>query len=220
MPDLVTALAVGACVALAGRAGSLVRVGADLPAASAGAAARRSARLRSAVLEALQVIGETLRSGGSLDLAFVAVGRDAPAPVGPAFRVLHGRLSMGMPFDDALARWEREVRGEEAHLLAATLRMHHRAGGSLASVLANLASAIRDRLEVAAEIRALTSQARLSAWVVGSLPVGFLCFLSLISGPGFLGVFVTPAGLVLLLVGSALQIAAAVWIRRILALGA
>ena len=130
------------------------------------------------------------------------------------------RLSLGIPFEQAVARWEDEVAGDEARLLGATLRMHHRSGGSLATVLESVASTVRDRVEVAAEVRSLTSQARLSAWVVGSLPIGFLVFLAVVSGPGFLRVFTTPLGVALLCLGLGLQGAAAAWIRRILAVDA
>ena len=169
-----------------------------------------------AVLDALSTICETLRSGGSLDLGLAAAGRDVAEPVGSAFLRMRERLTLGRSFHEALAAWEREVGGDEALLLGSALRMHHRSGGSLTTVLESLAVSIRDRLDVAAEVRSLTAQARLSAWVVGSLPVGFLAFLALVSGPDFLRVFATSLGAALLIVGSGLQVAAAVWIRRIL----
>ena len=75
------------------------------------------------------------------------------------------RLKLGRSFHEALAAWEREVGGDEALLLGAALRMHHRSGGSLTTVLESLAVSIRDRLDVAAEVRSLTAQARLSAIV-------------------------------------------------------
>jgi tight adherence protein B len=89
-------------------------------------------------------------------------------------------------------------------------------GGRAAAALDGLAASLRDRREIAAEARALSAQARLSAVVVGCLPVGYLVGCALFD-PRQVRVLVhTGFGAVCLVVGLALEALAAVWIRVLL----
>jgi tight adherence protein B len=89
-------------------------------------------------------------------------------------------------------------------------------GGSAADAIDGLASSLRHRLDAVAEARALSSQARLSAMVVGAAPLGYLAFSSLVD-PRSVGVLLgTGVGRVCLVVGLSLEGLAALWIRRIL----
>ena len=88
-------------------------------------------------------------------------------------------------------------------------------GGRAADAIDGLATSLRHRLDAAAEARALSSQARLSAVVVGAAPIGYLAFSSLVDQRA-VGVLVgTGVGRVCLVVGIALEALAALWIRRI-----
>lgn len=178
--------------------------------------ARRRVDLGAALAAATVIMAGQVRAGGSVEDGFASAARSVDGPVGVACKGLAERLALGEPFGEALDRWSDEIATPDAILLAATLLMHRRAGGSLAPILDELARTIRDRLEVDADLRALTAQGRMSAWIVGSLPVGFLMFLTLLSGPTFLATFTTPLGAILLIAGGGLEIGAVVWMRRIL----
>lgn len=184
------------------------------------ARARGRAAIGPALAAAVSAVAGNVRSGGSVEDGFAAAARSVDGPVGLACGELASRLALGESFGEALDRWSAAIGTSDATLLAATLRMHRRTGGSLAPLLEDLAATIRQRLEVEADLRALTAQGRMSAWIVGSLPVGFLVFLTLLSGPTFLAVFATPLGALLLIIGATLESAAVVWIRRILAVRA
>ena len=182
--------------------------------------AARAADADAALGAAVATLAAQVRAGGSVEAAFDAVGRELDGKVGIACRGLAERLAFGEPFGEALDRWADDVDTSDAALLATTLRMHRRAGGSLAPVLEELARTMRERLEVEAELRALTAQGRMSAWIVGSLPIGFLAFLTLLTGTSIVATFATPLGAVLLVVGIGLEVAAIAWMRRILAVRA
>ncbi|HEX5586919.1 MAG TPA: hypothetical protein VFZ17_06400, partial [Acidimicrobiia bacterium] len=78
-----------------------------------------------------------------------------------------------------------------------------------------LASSVRHRLDAAAEAQSLSTQARLSAVVVGAAPLGYLAFASLVDARAVSGLVGTGIGRVCLIVGLALEALAALWIRRI-----
>lgn len=136
--------------------------------------------------------------------------------MGDVFRRFRDRTDLGTPFDVALASWADEVATPEARLVAAMLGLQRRTGGTLAGTLEGLGGALRRRLESEADLRALTAQARLSARIVGLLPIGFLAFLLTVSGPDLVAVFRTPAGGTCLLAGLGLEAAGAMWVHRIL----
>lgn len=170
-----------------------------------------------ALLDAIGSTAEHLRSGAALQEAFGHAGAGLQGRIGAAFLRFRDRTELGTPFDVALAAWAEEVSTPEARLVAAMVGLQRRTGGMLARTLEELGGALRRRLEAEADLRALTAQARLSAWIVGLLPIGFLAFLLLVSGPDLVAVFRTPAGGMCLLVGLGLEAAGAMWVRRILA---
>ena len=182
--------------------------------------AARRADLGVDLAAAVATIAAQVRAGGSVEEGFARVGREMPGRVGGACRGLAERLAFGEPFGEALDRWSDAVGTADAALLATTLRMHRRAGGSLAPVLDELSRTTRERLEVEADLRALTAQGRLSAWIVGSLPVAFLAFLTLLTGTSIVATFATPLGAVLLVAGVGLEVGAFAWMRRILSVRA
>jgi tight adherence protein B len=96
------------------------------------------------------------------------------------------------------------------------LRLHRRTGGALAATLEELASTLRARRSAARELRSLTAQSRLSANVLGLLPLGFFAFLSVVARDDMVAAIATPAGALAILLGLVLQAAAYVWIRRLL----
>ena len=88
-------------------------------------------------------------------------------------------------------------------------------GGRAAEAIDGLASSLRHRLDALAEARALSTQARMSAVVVGAAPIGYLAFASLVD-PRSVSVLVgTGVGRTCLVVGLGLEGLAALWIRRI-----
>ena len=96
------------------------------------------------------------------------------------------------------------------------LKLHRRTGGSLAATLENLAATLRERRGAARELESLTAQARLSATILGLLPIGFFLFLSIVARRDLQAAYEMPAGIAAIGLGLGLQVAAFVWIRHLL----
>ena len=90
-------------------------------------------------------------------------------------------------------------------------------GGRAADALDRLASSLRDRLDAVAEAHALSTQARLSAVVVGAAPLGYLAFAAMADARSVTALVSTSVGRGCLVVGITLEALAAVWMRRIVA---
>jgi tight adherence protein B len=179
---------------------------------------RRRRRDELAAVDALPAIARRLAAevgaGRTLVRALRAAATDAPPPLGSALAETGARLAAGRPAWPVLAQ---AVPGNGGcRLLAASLELQGRAGGDLPRLLRSLASALDDRAQVEAELRALTAQARFSAVVVPLLPLGALGLLALAEPRGVALLLTTPIGWLVLGVAALLDVAGALLIRRLL----
>jgi tight adherence protein B len=99
--------------------------------------------------------------------------------------------------------------------VAGALAVATTVGGRAADALDGLAASLRERLGAAAEARALSSQARLSAMVVGAAPMGYLAFSALVDPSSVSVLLTTATGRVCLAVGVVLDALAVLWMRRV-----
>jgi tight adherence protein B len=181
---------------------------------------RRSARgaeaLESDLADAVVVMAATMRSGRSLTQAIAHAAGELNPPLGPALLAVADRSEFGVPFDDSLDRLVEELPSADVRLVSGVLRIHRRTGGALPGVLDQVAQTLRERRSAAREIRSLTAQARLSAVILGLLPIGFFLFLSATSKNDIAAAYHSATGASAIGVGLCLQVGAYLWIRRLL----
>jgi tight adherence protein B len=199
-PPLVTPTVV--LVAIAGPAGLHV------------ARARRAQHFARALPGAMEQIAAELRGGGSVASAVEHLA-DSSSPIARDAHRMRSRTRLGLSFVEALRAWpsEREAAGVRA--AAGALAVASTMGGHAADAIDGLASSLRNRLDASAEARALSSQARLSAIVVGGAPLGYLAFASVVDRRSVGALVGTAIGRTCLVVGLGLEVLAAVWMRRI-----
>jgi tight adherence protein B len=175
---------------------------------------RRGRRFAAALPTALEQVSAELRGGGTVNSAVerLATGDGA---VAPDLRRIHRRAELGLSLTEALRRWPDEHDAPGVRATAGAFAVASTLGGNAADAIEGLATSLRNRLDAAAEAHALSSQARLSAVVVGAAPVGYLLVASLVD-PRSVGVLVgTGVGRICFVVGLALDGLAALWIRHI-----
>lgn len=178
--------------------------------------ARESRHTQDQLAEAVSVIAAGLRAGRSLRQSFELAAAEVDPPIGPSFDRIGERVELGDPMDDAVDAWADEISGPDARLAAGVLRLHRRTGGALAETLEQLASTLRARRSAARELHSLTAQARLSANILGLLPLGFFAFLSVIARDDMAAAITSATGATAIVIGLVLQAAAYTWIRRLL----
>lgn len=179
-------------------------------------AARSAEALESDLADAVVVMAATMRSGRSLTQAIAHAGGELNPPLGPALLAVADRSEFGVPFDVSLDRLVEELPSADVRLVSGVLRIHRRAGGALPAVLDQVAQTLRERRAAAREIRSLTAQARLSAVILGLLPIGFFLFLSATSKNDIAAAYHSATGATAIGVGLCLQVVAYLWIRRLL----
>jgi tight adherence protein B len=135
-------------------------------------------RFLDAFPDALDLIGRAVKAGLPVFDAMEVAAREVRAPVGTEFqRTLH-ELHIGVDIDEAMLHTAERIRVPDFRFLVVALKLQRRTGGSLAETLANLSNIIRRRKEIRLKARALTSEMRASALVLGLLPlvVGVILF--------------------------------------------
>ena len=179
---------------------------------------RRARIIAAAVPETLEQVGSELRAGGTVATALATIA-NGDGPLAPDITRVESRVRLGASLSDALEVWARErpVAGIEA--TAGALALSSTVGGRAADALDALASSLRDRLAVAAEARALSSQARYSAWVIGVAPVGYIIGSAAIDPRSLHALIGTGAGRACALAGIGLELLGAMWMRTIVRAG-
>jgi tight adherence protein B len=181
----------------------------------------RSARVSPIVAEerfadAVASVSAAVRSGASLSQALGYAAGESEPPVRADLERLVGDLEVGVPAERALERWREASPGPDVDLVVGALELHRRSGGELPAVLDQVTRSIRGRVSVAREVRSLTAQARLSAWILGLLPVGFFAFLWVTARSDVEGALGTPVGVMCLALGLLLEGGAVLWIRSLI----
>ncbi len=177
---------------------------------------RRTERRLEQLADALVTMASVSRTGLSLTQAIEAAAGEVADPLGAELRAVVDRARMGMPLEEALARWAAEAPSPEVRLAVGVLRMHRAVGEAIVPALENLVRTVRERRSAARELRSLTAQARLSGAILGCLPLGFFAFLSLTARRDVALAVRTPLGRGAIAAGLLLDALAFAWIRRLL----
>lgn len=163
---------------------------------------RRGRRLKAFSLEfpnALDVVVRGVRSGLPLVDCIKIIAAEAQQPVKAEFKTLAEDQAMGMPLQDAIERLPDRVPLPEASFFAIVIAMQTQTGGSLAEALANLSTVLRERKKMKAKVKAVSSEAKASAGIIGALPV-LVSGMIFVTSPKYIGLlFTTGSGKIVLL---------------------
>lgn len=151
--------------------------------------------------DALDTIIRGIRSGLPVIECVAAVGEEFDDPIGGYFRAIAERVALGEPIDGALWRTARVVNRPEMDFLAISISIQMETGGSLAEALGNLADLLRQRERMKLKIRAISSEAKASAFIIGALPFVMLGLLTMMSPDYVMPLFTDPRGHTMLLMG-------------------
>jgi tight adherence protein B len=160
--------------------------------------ARHSKRFLSVFPDALDLIVRGLKAGIPVSEAISSIGNEVSEPVGGEFRAIADQIRIGMTMDEALNESVDRVGIEDYRFFVITLAIQRETGGNLSETLANLSDIIRKRQELRLKVRALSSEARASAMILGALPFITAGIIMLLNPEYMTKMFTEPFGHVLL----------------------
>ena len=162
-------LMVRAPVLMAGLVGLLLSLG--LPYLVVGMTIkRRVAAFTSRFPDAIDLLVRGLRSGLPVTETFQVVSHELPGPVGEEFKGVIERIRIGNTMEAALQESAEMLGTPEFQFFCITIQIQRETGGNLAETLANLSDVLRKRAQMKLKIRAMSSEAKASAYIVGALP--------------------------------------------------
>jgi tight adherence protein B len=151
---------------------------------------RRLKKFTDLFANALDLITRGVKTGMTVSECLGIVGKEMPDPIGMEFRAVTESLQMGITLEEALNRMVARVPTNEVRFFAIVLISQQTTGGNLAETLAKLSSILRDRKKMRDKIRALSSEAKSSAAIIGCMPPAVAGILSFIA-PEYISLLVT-----------------------------
>jgi tight adherence protein B len=139
---------------------------------------------------AIDLIVRGVKTGMTVAECLSIVGKEMPDPVGMEFRAITESIQMGLTLEESLNRLVMRVPTTEVRFFTIVLVTQQTTGGNLAETLAKLAGILRDRKKMRDKIKALSSEAKASAGIIGSLPFAVSGILSFIA-PDYVSLLVT-----------------------------
>ncbi|MCX7257074.1 MAG: type II secretion system F family protein [Polaromonas sp.] len=120
--------------------------------------------------DALDLITRALRSGHAFSSALQMVGDEMNNPIAGEFRTVHDEVNFGVSLQQALTNLSERIPLTDLRYFIVSVLIQRDSGGNLTEVLGNLSRLIRERLKLMAKVQVLSSEGRLSAWVLGVMP--------------------------------------------------
>jgi Flp pilus assembly protein TadB len=166
--------------------------------------------------EFLTLMASGLRSGLSFGQAISGAAAQGSDALARQMRRATGEVAVGADLADALMGVADRMESEDLRWTVQALRIQQRVGGSLSRILEISSTTVRQRAQLHREVRALSAEGRLSAWILMALPVAIFAFFA-ITRPEYVSVFWTqPLGWTLLGVLVVILAIGALWMRRVI----
>ena len=163
---------------------------------------RREALFLLGLPDAVDVIVRGIKAGLPLFDSIKIVAKEAPEPVRSEFVAIVETQTIGMPLGEACARLYERMPVPEANFFGIVISIQQAAGGNLSEALGNLSRVLRDRKKMKAKIKAMSTEAKASAYIIGALPIAIMLILSILN-PEYISLLWTHPTGHLLLAGSA-----------------
>ena len=161
--------------------------------------ARRQKKFTNEFANAIDAIVRSVKSGLPTTEALKIVAREMPEPVAGEFHQLVEGLKVGVTLDQGLKRMLESMPTPEVNFFAIVMTIQQKSGGNLSEALSNLSGVLRERKRLQAKIKAMSSEAKASAMIIGSLPPGVMLLVYLTSPDYIMLLFTERLGNLLLL---------------------
>ena len=176
---------------------------------------RRSASFTNQLGDCLTMVANALRAGFSFLQAMDMISKEMEPPISEEFQHVMRDIALGASIERALNDMDKRVGSPDFSLVVTAVLIQQQVGGDLAHILDTISETIRDRIRMRREVKTLTTQGRMSGWILILTPVGLALFMSS-SNPNYLDpLFKHPIGQMILGATVVSEIIGAIVINRI-----
>ena len=163
--------------------------------------AKRTKRFAALLPEALDLIVRGVRSGLPVTETMKTIGEEIADPVGVEFQRISDQMKIGVSMDEAMWATAKRLQIQEFNFLVISMSIQQETGGNLAEILENLSNMVRRREQMRLKVKAMSSEARASAMIIGSLPFIMCALISFINPRYMSTLFVDPRGWIMIAIG-------------------
>ena len=178
-------------------------------------ASQRIKKFHEQLPDTLQLIGGSLKAGYSFNQALGMVQDETKPPISDEFKRVLSEIRMGSPEKDALDNMAKRINSEHLDWTVMAINVQREVGGNLAEVMEIIASTIRERDRVMNQIKALTAEGRISAYILIALPIVVGGILSILNREYVSLLVTTKLGLIITAIAFTLMMIGSVWIIKI-----
>ncbi len=176
---------------------------------------RRQKAFADQLEDMLNMTANALRAGFSFMQALDYIANEMADPVRSEVRRVVTDVNMGLPLEESLNNMTRRVNSPDFNLVVTAVLIQRQVGGNLARMLDTISGTINDRIRMRREVNTLTAQGKMSAWMVGGLPI-FIGIVMQIIMPGYLDpIFTSEIGQIAAAVCAVLMLIGFIIIRSI-----
>jgi tight adherence protein B len=176
---------------------------------------RRQRAFADQLEDSLQLMSSSLRAGHSILQSLNSVAREAEEPTSTEFARIINEVRVGRELGGALDETAARMQSDDFSWVTQAIAINREVGGNLAEVLDRVADTIRDRNQIRRQVKALSAEGTMSAWVLMGLPLCIVGFL-MMTNPSYLAAFThSILGYALIGVAVAMLTVGAVWLRKV-----
>ncbi len=178
----------------------------------------RAKKMGEQLVEMLGMAANSLKSGYGLMQSFEFAAKQLDPPLATELKRMLRDANLGMSGEDALQAMGERIGSVDLDMVLTAINIQRTVGGNLAEILESVAFTMRERERIRGEVVTLTSQQRMTGFIIGGLPVGMAALFLLIN-PEYMGLlFTTTAGRIMLVVAIGLEFLGAMTMKKILAI--
>ena len=176
---------------------------------------KRQKAFMAALPDTLQLMAGSLAAGYSMPQAVDTVVREAKPPISTEFNRALVETRLGVDLEDALDGIADRMSSVDFSWVVMAIRIQREVGGNLAEVLNTVAATLRERERLRRQVQVLSAEGRLSAWILGLLPVVFALYL-ILAQPDYLKPMIENVlGWVMLGGAAILMLVGTLWLRKV-----
>jgi tight adherence protein B len=174
---------------------------------------RREKKFTDGFATAVDVIIRSVKSGLPTNEALRIVSRECPDPVGGEFQRLVEGMKVGVTLEQGLKKMYENMPTAEVSFFSIVMTVQQKSGGNLSEALGNLSGVLRDRKRLIGKIKAMSSEAKASAMIIGALPPGVMGIVYLTT-PDYIALLFTERAGNLMLLGCAIWMSVGIFVMK------
>lgn len=197
--------------------GLAVGLGFGMPRFILGSAiARRQKKFTGHFADAMDIIVRGVRTGLPLGDCLKIIAHESPDPLGAEFRRVVEGESIGIPLEVCLEQMYERMPISEVNFFSTVLNIQKTTGGNLGESLSNLASVLRGRKLLREKIKALSAEAKMSAIIIGSLPIVVGGLVTVVAPDYMHDLYTTETGHRNLMIGAGMMVLGTLMMRKMI----